>query len=215
MTDDDFFSYAPEEEDAGPPPNFVEKGQSLDLTALDATLHEIMIGAGWDLKPFDAEPLDADVSCFLLNAQGKTRENADFVFYNAMEGCGGAVIHNGDSRTGAGEGDDETISLDLHAVPFDVARIVFVLTIHDGAEREQDLSGVKGGFLRLVDRRNSHEIARYVLDNALVGVTETGMLVAELERNGHNWTFRALGEPEAGGLAVLARRYGIVVAEDL
>ncbi|HBH26196.1 MAG TPA: chemical-damaging agent resistance protein C [Rhodospirillaceae bacterium] len=214
MHDDDFFNVTPEDE----PPREVgltlSTGQEVDLTALDPTLAEVMIGAGWDLRPFDAQPLDVDISCFLLDAHGQTKANADFIFYNNMEGPAAAVIHNGDSRTGAGEGDDETISIDLRGLSLEVARVVFTLTIHDGAEREQSLAGIRGGFLRVTDRSNGHEIARYVLDEALEGRAETGMLVAELERLGPNWVFRALGEPVEGGLAAIATRYGVVVAEE-
>lgn len=212
---DDFFAYDPNADDGAPPAGLaVERGQSVDLTARDPTLAEIMVGVGWDLKPFDANPMDVDVSAFLLGPDDKTRANDDFVFYNHMEGCGGAVVHHGDSRTGAGEGDDETISLNLHGIPFDVARVVFALTVHDGAERGQALGDIRGGFLRLVDKRNSHEIARYTLGPELEGRAEAGMLVAALERAGPSWVFHALGEPAAGGLAAIATRYGIVVAQD-
>jgi tellurium resistance protein TerD len=213
MTGDDFFAYAPGDDDAPVAGLAVERGQSVDLTARGPTLAEIMVGVGWDLKPFDANPMDVDVSAFLLGPDDRTRENDDFVFYNHMEGCGGAVVHHGDSRTGAGEGDDETISLNLRGIPFGVARVVFALTVHDGDERGQALRDVRGGFLRLVDKRNSHEIARYTLGPELEGRAEAGMLVAALERQGPNWIFHALGEPAEGGLAAIATRYGIVVAQ--
>lgn len=214
MATDDFFNFAPQEGESVPNGIILSCGQELDLTHLDPSLTELMIGAGWDLRPFDVQPLDVDISCFLLDATGQTRTNADFVFYNAMEGPDNAIVHHGDSRTGAGEGDDETISLNLFTLPFNVARVVFALTLHDGIEREQSLSGIRGGFLRLVDKRNSHEIARYILDADLEGKTETGILIAELERIGSHWTFRALGQPVVGGLSEIATRYGIIVAEE-
>ena len=213
-SEEEFFIFDDSAGDIEVEPTIISAGEELNLEKLDPTMSEIMIGAGWDLKPFDAQPIDLDVSCFLLDKDGKTRENSDFVFYNAMQGADGAIIHNGDSRTGAGDGDDETISVDLRGISFEVLRVVFVLTIYDATAREHNLDGVRGGFLRIVDMRNSHEIARYVLDDELKDKKEEGMIVAQLERSGQGWKFKALGESIEGGLSEIAKRYDIIVAED-
>src|SRR5690242_8225841 len=113
----------------------VNVGDDVNLTAKDPTMHKLLVGAGWDLNAFNADALDLDISMFMIGKDDKTRVDEDFVFYNQIEAFDGGVRHGGDSRTGAGDGDDETISIDLHAVPFDILKIVFVLSIYKGEEK--------------------------------------------------------------------------------
>ncbi len=95
------------------PHNRIKRNEEVNLTAWDPSMKNLLIGVGWELLAFDGNPIDLDVSCFLLNKNEKTRVDSDFVFYNNTEGCNRAVIHNGDNRTGAGDGDDETIYIKL------------------------------------------------------------------------------------------------------
>ena len=195
----------------GPETNFVQKGDYFDIRGKIANLQEIMVGAGWDQRMFEKDPLDVDLSCFLLNKSDLTREDGDFVFYNNEKTCEGAIRHQGDSRTGAGDGDDESIIIDLNALPFDIIKIVFVLSIYDGGERDQQFGMVKNLYLRIVNTENSHEIFRFPMpETEYEG--EIGIKVGELTREGSKWFFNVMGEPIPGGLGNIATKYGIIIA---
>lgn len=191
--------------------NSIQKGGDVNLTARDPTLRNIMVAVGWDTNAFDSDVIDVDVSCFMLDRNGKTRMNEDFVFYNNLESGDGAVIFNGDNRTGAGDGDDESLSIDLNGVSFDIIKLMFVLSIYQGDEKEQKLSKVRNCYIRVVNRENSQEMLRYDLDSDLEDTTETAMLVASLNREGPKWHFEAIGEMVEGGLAKVATQYDIIV----
>ncbi len=128
---------------ADEPRNKLESGNEINLSQKDPSINQLMVGVGWDLRGFDNDPPDLDASVFLLDKNNKTRVDSDFIFYNSLTGCDGAVKHTGDSRTGAGEGDDEIIMLELNALPFDVAKIVFVLSIYDLDLNDHNFSMVK------------------------------------------------------------------------
>ncbi len=193
--------------------NIVTKGQDINITEKDPTMNNILIGMGWDLNAFDADTLDLDISCFLLDKNMKTRIDDDFIFYNNMQNQDQAIVHNGDSRTGAGDGDDETLSIDINKVPFDVFKIMFVLSIYRGEEKEQSMAGLRNTYIRLVNASTSHEILRYDITEDAHGGTgrETAMLVASLNREGPKWHFEAIGELVDGGLAKVASDYDIIV----
>ncbi|MGH1404604.1 MAG: TerD family protein [Alphaproteobacteria bacterium] len=191
--------------------NKISKGQEVNLRELDPTMTKVVIGLGWKLNAFDTDSLDLDVSCFLLNTEDKTRMDNDFVFYNNLEACDGAVVHNGDNLTGAGDGDDETISIDLNGVPFDIQKIMFVLSIYKGEEKDQNMSKVRNGYIRLLNADNGDQMVRYELNDEVQGRPETGMLVASLNREGPKWHFHAAGEFVQGGLAKIATDYDIIV----
>lgn len=192
--------------------NKLKRGGEVNIIKKDPTLKNITVALGWDLRSFDRDPPDLDASVFLLNRKDKTREDNDFIFYNNLTGCEGAVRHTGDSRTGAGEGDDETISIDLNALPFDILKIVFVVSIYDLDMSENNFTHVKNVYVRLVNQATEQEMIRYELDEELQ-TTETGMIVAEIERLGSEWIFRAVGTPAKGGLAKIANDYGIMVQQ--
>lgn len=192
--------------------NRAKRGEEISLSRKDPTLRYITAGLGWDLKKFDRDPPDMDASVFLLNRHDKTREDSDFVFYNNMVGCEGAVKHNGDSRTGAGEGDDETIFIDLQGLPFDVLKVVFVVSIYDLDMNENNFTHVKNVYFRLVNQESEQELVRYELDAELQS-GGTGLIVAELERMGSDWVFRTRGDTVKGGLGHIANGYGIQVQQ--
>lgn len=191
--------------------NKVVKGEDVNLLSKDPTLKNLVVGVGWQLNAFDADTLDLDISCFLLNKDGKTRVDEDFVFYNNLEASDGAVVHNGDNLTGAGEGDDESISIDLSGLPFDVVKVMFVFSIYRGEEKDQTMSKVRSPYIRLINASNGQELLRYDVTEDIQDVTETGMRVASLNREGPKWHFEAVGEPVQGGLAEIATEYGIIV----
>ena len=109
----------------------LQKGGNVSLSKEAPGLSKILIGLGWDVRATDGADFDLDGSAFLLSASGKVRSDADFVFYNQSKSDNGAVEHTGDNRTGAGDGDDEAIIINLPAVPADVEKIAITVTIHD------------------------------------------------------------------------------------
>lgn len=191
--------------------NRVALGDDINIMEKDPALQHITIGVGWDSNAFDGEAFDLDVSLFLLGTDEKTRSDDDFIYYNNMAASEGGVTHHGDSRTGAGAGDDEAISIDLHALPFDVVKIAIVLSIYKGAEKEQDLGGVRKSYVRLVNEANGHEILRFDLGEHFEGKFETAALVGSINREGPKWHFTPLAEFEAHGLAPIAERYGMLI----
>ena len=188
-------------------------GDDMNITAKDPTMHKLMLGMGWDLNVFNADALDLDVSLFLLGKDGLTRTDDDFVFYNQPMTCEGGIRHGGDSRTGAGDGDDESISIDLHLVPFDVMKIVFVLSIYKGLEKNQNMGMVRNSYLRLVNEANNIELVRYELPAVLEDRTETGMIVGSLNREGPKWHFTPLADFAENGLKDIAERFGLIIVQ--
>ena len=189
----------------------VKKGEEINLTRLDPTIREITVGVGWDLKRFEGDPVDVDASVFLLDRNDKTREDEDFIFYNNMSGRDGAVRHMGDSRTGAGDGDDEKIILDLMALPFEIVKVAFVLSIYDMDMSANNFSLVKNVYFRIVNNETTLETFRFELDQDLGNTS--GLYIGHLERIGSDWVYKAVGEPIEGGLSQLASDYGIIVAQ--
>lgn len=187
-------------------------GDDINITAKDPTMKKLMIAAGWDLNTFQGEDMDLDVSIFLLDRNDQTREDEDFVFYNNTTGCNGAALHTGDSRTGAGDGDDETILIDILGLPFDIMRICVVLSIYQGYEKDQSLSRIKNGFVRLVNAETQIEIVRFELTGELKDQEhDFAMVAATIDREGPKWHFRPKLEFYKGGLAEIASKYGIVI----
>ena len=191
----------------------LKKGEELNLTKIDPTIREITVGIGWDMRVFEGDPVDMDASLFLLDKFDKTREDEDFVFYNNMIGRDGAVRHMGDSRTGAGDGDDEKIVIDLMALPFEVVKIAFVVSIYDMDLSTNNFKQVKNVYFRVVNNETTHETFRFDLDEEMG--EGTGLLIGYLERVGSDWVYQAVGAPVLGGLSQMATDYGIVVAQNV
>jgi len=187
----------------------LQKGGNLSLTKTDPTLAKIVVGLGWDPRATDGTEFDLDASAFLLNSAGKVRSDTDFIFYNQLKSTDGSVEHTGDNRTGAGDGDDEVIKVDLSRVPADVEKVAFTVTIHDADGRKQNFGQVGGAFIRIVNEVTGAEVVRY--DLAEDASTETAMIFAELYRSGVEWKFRAIGQGFAGGLKALANGYSISI----
>ncbi|MEN9435067.1 MAG: hypothetical protein RLZZ422_2656, partial [Pseudomonadota bacterium] len=116
----------------------LQKGGNLSLSKTDPSLTKIIVGLGWDERATDGSSFDLDASAFLLNASGKVRGDTDFIFYNQVKAIDGSVEHTGDNRSGAGEGDDEAIKVDLSKVSMDIQKIAFTVTIHDADARKQN-----------------------------------------------------------------------------
>ncbi len=188
----------------------LKKGQKVDLTKTNPGLKEILIGLGWDVKRYDGgKDFDLDSSVFMLGANGKVRDDDDFVFYGNLKHKSGAVEHMGDNLTGAGEGDDEQIKIDLSKVPADIEKIDFTVTIYEAEERKQNFGQVENAFIRVVDATNGKELIRYDLGEDFS--IETAVVIGELYRNKGEWKFNAIGSGFEGGLASLGKNYGVNV----
>ncbi len=188
----------------------LKKGQKVDLMKTNPGLKNILIGLGWDINKYDGgKDFDLDSSAFLLDANGKVRSDADFVFYGNLKHESGAVEHLGDNLTGAGEGDDEQIKIDLSKVPADVEKIDFTVTIYEAEERKQTFGQVENAFIRVVNSETNEELIRYDLGEDFS--IETAVVIGELYRNKGEWKFNAIGSGFGGGLASLGKNYGVNV----
>jgi len=185
----------------------LSKGQNVSLTKEDPGLKKVMFGLGWDVRRTDGAAFDLDASAFVLDQNDKVLSDQHFVFYNNLKDPSGAVSHSGDNLTGSGEGDDEQMTVDLGLLTPDAAKVAFVVTIHEAESRSQNFGQVSNAFIRAVNADSNNEIARYDLsEDASV---ETAMIFGELYRHGSDWKFRATGQGYAGGLASVAKDYGV------
>ncbi|GGS03684.1 TerD family protein [Deinococcus sedimenti] len=187
----------------------LSKGSNISLSKEAPNLTRILVGLGWDPRVSDGQQFDLDASAFLLTASGRVRGDHDFIFYNQLRSQDGSVEHTGDNRTGQGDGDDESIKIDLSRVPADIAKIVVGVTIDEADARRQNFGQVGGAFIRIVDDATGREITRYDLGEDFS--TETAVVFGEVYRYGNEWKFRAVGQGFAGGLAPMARGYGVNV----
>lgn len=191
----------------------LQKGQKVSLTKGNEGLSNILVGLGWDEAPrarvgFFApkpRPIDCDASAILLR-NGKFCGKPDLVYFGNLSHKSGAVQHLGDNLTGAGEGDDEQILINLSRVPMEYDRIVIVVNIYQAYERKQDFGMIKNAFIRLVDSRNNQEMCRYNLTENYQGMT--AMIFGEVYRNNGEWKFNAIGQATTdNGLAALVNRF--------
>lgn len=168
-----------------------------------------MVGLGWNQRTSEGTDFDLDASIFLVKADGKVRSDADFIFYNNTTSTCGSVHHKGDNRTGAGEGDDEVIEVNLATMPADVDKLIFTVTIDNADTRRQNFGMVSSAFIRVVNDERGSEITRYDLSED--ASMETAMIFGEIYRYNSEWKFRAIGQGYPGGMSEMARRFGVNV----
>lgn len=185
----------------------LQKGGNVNLSKESPTLKKLVIGLGWDPRATDGKAFDLDGSAFLLKGDGKARSDSDFIFYNNLKSTDGSVIHAGDNTSGAGEGDDEKLTIDLGLVPAEIEKITFGVTIHDAEARKQNFGMISKAYIRCVDASGEKELARFDLSED--SSTETAMVFGEIYRAGPEWKFKAIGQGFAGGLGPLARSFGV------
>ncbi|GLZ04239.1 chemical-damaging agent resistance protein C [Actinomadura sp. NBRC 104412] len=186
------------------------KGGNVSLTKAVPDLTAVSVGLGWDVRATTGADFDLDASALLLGGDGKVLSDQHFVFFNNLKSPDGSVEHTGDNLTGEGEGDDESINVDLRAVPAECERIVFPVSIYDADARGQSFGQVRNAFIRIVNRTDGTELARFDLTED--ASTETAMVFGELYRRGGEWKFRAVGQGYASGLAGIATDFGVNVA---
>ena len=191
----------------------LQKGQKVSLSKENAGLSTVVVGLGWDeveqkRKGFFApkpQPIDCDAFAILLK-NGKLVDNNDVVYFGNLTHYTQSVRHMGDNLTGAGDGDDEQIIVDLHSVPGEYDRIVIAVNIYQARERNQHFGMIQNAFIRLVDGRNNSEMCIYNLTENYSN--QTAMLFGEVYRHNGEWKFNAVGQGTTdNSIGEFARRY--------
>lgn len=191
----------------------LQKGQKVSLSKENAGLSKVVIGLGWDEAPrskggFFApkpQPIDCDASAFVLK-DGKLIDKDDVVYFGNLRHKSGTIQHMGDNLTGAGEGDDEQILVDLSKIPQEYDKIVLVVNIYQAAERKQHFGMIQNAFIRLVDGKTNQEMCRYNLTDDYSGMT--AMVFGEVYRYKGEWKFNAIGQGTTdNSVGELTRRY--------
>ena len=186
----------------------LQKGQKVDLTKGNPSLKHVLVGLGWDVNKYDGgAEFDLDASAFLLGANGQVPGTDAFVFYGNLKHPSGAVEHMGDNLTGAGDGDDEQITVDLTKIPDNIDKIAFTVTIYEAEQRRQNFGQVSNAYIHIMDSDTNQELIRYDLGEDFS--IETAIVVGEIYRHGGGWKFNAVGSGFQGGLAALCANYGI------
>jgi len=194
------------------------KGQKIDLTKGRSSLSSIMVGLGWD--PVAAKKsggflsgllggggggadVDCDASVIMLDENGKLKSKENLIYFGNKTSKDGSVVHSGDNLTGAGEGDDETIQIDLKRISPSIHRLVFVVNIYNAKQKKQDFGMIQNAFIRLVDNQSREELVHYNLTDNYSG--KMSLILGELYRQGSEWKFSAVGEgtidPDIGSIA--------------
>lgn len=196
----------------------LQKGQKVSLSKDNAGLSRIVVGLGWDEAPKaggggflsglfggGSQAIDCDASAILLR-NGKLVDKDDIVYFGNLRHRSGTIQHMGDNLTGAGDGDDEQIVIDLSSVPGEYDRIVIVVNIYQAVQRKQHFGMIQNAFIRLVDARNNNEMCKYNLTENYSGMT--AMIFGEVYRYNGEWKFSAIGQgTNDPGLGELSRRY--------
>ena len=191
----------------------LKKGQRISLTKENPGLKQIMCGLGWDVAPKSGgffggnKQFDLDSSVLCLDTDKKLLDVKDIVYFGNLRHSSGAIAHQGDNLTGAGEGDDEVINIDLPSIPPNIGYLVFAINIYKCDKRKQDFSMVDNAFVRLVDRNTNQELARYNLSGTEYNGM-TGMIMAEVYRHNTEWKMAAVGNGfKVATLADIAKVY--------
>ena len=197
----------------------LQKGQKISLSKKSAGLSKVIVGLGWDeaqsgnsgggilgsLFGGGSQAIDCDASAMLLQ-DGKLKDKGDIVYFGNLTHSSGTVRHMGDNLTGAGEGDDEQIMIDLASVPSKYDRIVVVVNIYEAVKRKQHFGMIRNAFVRIVDERSKKELCRYNLTDDYSG--SLALIFGEVYRHNGEWKFNAIGQgTKDPGIGDLAKRY--------
>lgn len=191
-------------------PISLQKGQKVSITKGNPGLTRVVVGLGWDVNQYDTGgAFDLDAAAFLLTDTGKVSRPEDFVFFGNLNHPSGCAQHMGDNLTGAGEGDDEQIKVNLSLVPANITKIAFTVTIYDAETRRQNFGQVNNAFIRIYNEDTGEELLRYDLGEDFS--IETTATFGELYCRNGEWKFNAIGNGYQGGLAALCASYGVDV----
>jgi tellurium resistance protein TerD len=186
------------------------KGGRINLAKAAPSLKRVRMGLGWNMKAHDSgHHFDIDASAFILkagNPNNKLISEAHFVFYNNLASPEGGVKHSGDNRTGEGEGDDESIVIDLVKLPAESVEISFVVTIHEGQTKRQNFGQITDAYIKLYNDESGEVVATYDLDEEFS--LETAVQFGSLYRKDGDWNFKAVGAGYTVGLGEFVKQYG-------
>jgi stress response protein SCP2 len=195
----------------------LQKGQRISLSKEAPGLTKLMCGLGWDVAKrsgggffgafSNTQECDLDASVICLDQESKVTDVANVIYFGNLSHKSGAITHLGDNLTGAGEGDDEQIIVDLANLPQNIVKLVFTVNIYDCVNRKQDFTQIKNAFVRLVNVSNNKELAKYNLSGSeYQGMT--GMIMAEIYKHNDEWKMAAVGNGvSVNGLGVLINSY--------
>jgi tellurium resistance protein TerD len=183
----------------------LEKKQSINLVKAAPSLTNLKIGLSWDQVSINGQSPDCDVSVFLLGENGRIPSDAFFVFYNNLTSGDGSVKHNGDNRSGVGEGDDETIDVSLQSISNEIVQIIFTISINNSAVGF-NFATVSNASVRVYNSANNQIICQYKLTESFPN-SDT-LNIGRCFRNGNEWEFEALGHDYVGGLQTALSLYG-------
>ena len=179
----------------------LEKGQRVNVE-----LQKFTIGLGWDTNSSSTGvDFDLDASAFILGENKKLLSDENFVFYNNLKSPDGAVEHTGDNLTGEGEGDDESIRINLSKISPNAYEVCIVVTIHKADERKQNFGQVHNSFIRIYNTDTNEEIMKYELEEDFS--IETAVEFCRLYRRNGQWKFEAIGVGMKGGLQDYVNKY--------
>jgi tellurium resistance protein TerZ len=170
------------------------KGQKISLSKeAGGQLQHIHVGAGWD-PANESDEIDLDLSCLMIS---ENSEVVDMVYSNLLPGGSlrsrdGSMQHSGDNLTGDGDGDDESVTVDLSKVAADIKSIYFTLGSFSG----QPFSTIANAFCRVVNKDNGTEMARFEVSE---GGSHKGLVIAKIYRHNGEWKMAAIGEYNAYG----------------
>lgn len=179
----------------------LQKGQREAINAPKFT-----VGLGWDTNNSSTgSAFDLDASIFILGDNKKLPADEFFVFYNNPKSPDGAVEHTGDNLTGAGDGDDEQIIVDLSKIDPRVTEISIIVTIHEAESRRQNFGQVRNSFVRIFDAATNTDILKYELEEDFS--IETAVEFGRIYKKDNNWKFEAVGAGMKGGLQDYLTKY--------
>lgn len=185
----------------------LKKGGTINLNKEKPGLNNITLGLGWDV-PETGATFDLDASVFILNSDGKLVSDEHFIFFNNLQSPDGAVTHTGDNRTGAGDGDDESVNIQLNKLTSDATQIVFAITIDEATKRNQDFSKVKSAFVRIYNSDTNEMFCQYYLTEKFDGsIGSDALLIARFFKSNNEWVFEAMENAYDFGLGGLVEFY--------
>lgn len=180
------------------------KGDRIDLTKTNPGLSIIGIGLGWDVAS-SGQAFDLDSFIIPLKEGSKLHSLSGVVFFGNLTGFSGGIKHSGDNLTGAGDGDDEVIIVDLTKIPEDVTELMVGINIYSAESRNQNFGKVNNAFCRLFDKNTNVELSKYDLTEDFSSAT--GMILGRLYRHSGEWKFQAMGEPKTGNIQQIAETW--------
>jgi len=170
------------------------------------SIPKFTIGLGWDTNnSATGSSFDLDASVFIMGENKKLLSDSHFVFYNNLKSPDGAVEHSGDNLTGAGDGDDEQIKIDLTRIDASVAEICIVVTIHEAEARRQNFGQVRNSFIRVFDATTNNDILKHELEEDFS--IETAVEFGRIYKRNNEWKFEAVGIGMKGGLQDYLNKY--------